>query len=77
MANINTSTPNETIERVQVTKYDHLTTDELITAALTKLRSEHELSLALVNRLMDLQSELETFNDQREAEFEDACAALH
>lgn len=37
-----------------------LTTDELITAALAKLRNEHELSLALVNRLMDLQSELET-----------------
>ncbi len=64
-------------ERVQIAKFDKLTTDQLIEKALGKFKDGDKLALALVNRLMDLQSELDTCQEQIEADIEDAMVALH
>lgn len=77
MANTNPITLSETNERVQITKFDKLTTDQLIEKALDKFKDGDKLALALVNRLMDLQSELDTCQEQIEADIEDAMVALH
>lgn len=77
MANANAITLSETNDRVQITKFDKLTTDQLIEKALGKFKDGDKLALALVNRLMDLQSELDTYQAQIEADVESAMAALH
>ena len=77
MANANAITLSETNERVQIAKFDKLTTDQLIEKALGKFKDGDKLALALVNRLMDLQSELDTCQEQIEADIEDAMVALH
>lgn len=75
MANTNTIT--QEYNAAQITKFDHLTTDELICKALRKLKEKDSLGLALLNRLMDLQSEVETYQEQLEAVLEDALAQVH
>lgn len=66
MADINTSTPTETAAHAgefQITKYDHLTTEQLIDKALRKFKNGDELALAVTVRLMDLQSEQDTWEE--------------
>ena len=77
MANINAITLSETDERVQITKFDKLTPDQLIAKALGRFKDGDKLTLALVNRLMGLQSELDTYQEQIETDVEGAMAALH
>lgn len=75
MANTNVITHE--INEALITKFDHLTTDELINKALRKLKEKDSLGLALLNRLMDLQSEVETYQEQLEAGLEGAGAQIH
>lgn len=75
MANINTITQESNV--AQITKYDHLTTDELINKALRKLKDKDGLALALVNRLMDLQSEVETYQEQYTVDLDELRVQMH
>ena len=75
MANTNVITHE--FNEAQITMFDHLTTDELINKALRKLKEKDSLALALLNRLMDLQSEVETYQEQLEAGLEGAGAQVH
>lgn len=52
---------------MKITKYDNLTTEELILLATNELKEEDELGIALCARLMDVQDEL----DQWKADYED------
>ena len=52
---------------MKITKYDNLTTEELIRLATNDLKEEDELGIALCARLMDVQDEL----DQWKADYED------
>ena len=73
----NTDVITQESNAAQITKFDHLTTDELINKALRKLKEKDSLGLALLNRLMDLQSEVETYQEQLEAGLEGAGAQIH
>lgn len=73
MANTNVITQESNV--AQITKFDHLTTDELINKALRKLKEKDTLALALLSRVMDLQSEVETYREQLAAGLEDAAVA--
>ncbi len=64
MADSNTSTPTQTAEEFQITKYDRLTTDRLIEKALRKFKDGDKLALALVVRLIELQGELDTIAEE-------------
>lgn len=55
---------------MKITKYDNLTTEELILLATNELREEDELGIALCARLMDVQDEL----DQYKVDIEGVCA---
>lgn len=55
---------------MKITKYDNLTTEELILLATNELKDEDELSIALCARLMDVQDEL----DQWKADYADETA---
>jgi len=55
---------------MKITKYDNLTTEELILLATNELKEEDELGIALCARLMDVQDEL----DQYKCDWENECA---
>ena len=44
---------------MKITKYDNLTTEELILLATNELKEADELAIALCARLMDVQDELD------------------
>lgn len=75
MANTNTITQESNV--AQITKFDHLTTDELIKKAVRKLKEKDELGIALCARLMELQDEVETYQEQLAAALEDAYIQMH
>lgn len=57
---------------MKITKYDSLTTEELIHLAMNELPDDNELAIALCARLMDVQDEL----DQYKSDYENECAAM-
>lgn len=51
---------------MKITKYDHLTTEELLAEAYESLTDNDELALALMARLMDVSDELESLKEDYE-----------
>lgn len=56
---------------MKITKYDNLTTEELILLATNELKDEDELSIALCARLMDVQDELDQYKVEIESEYDE------
>ena len=56
---------------MKITKYDNLTTEELILLATNELREEDELGIALCARLMDVQDELDQYKVDIESEYDE------
>ena len=56
---------------MKITKYDNLTTEELILMATNELREEDELAIALCARLMDVQDELDQYKVDIESEYDE------
>ena len=56
---------------MKITKYDNLTTEELILLATNELKDEDELSIALCARLMDVQDELDQYKVDIESEYDE------
>ena len=56
---------------MKITKYDSLTTEELILLATNELKEEDELGIALCARLMDVQDELDQYKVDYADEAED------
>ena len=56
---------------MKITKYDNLTTEELILLATNELREEDELAIALCARLMDVQDELDQYKVDIESEYDE------
>lgn len=58
---------------MKITKYDNLTTKELIRLATNQLKEEDELGIALCARLMDVQDELDQWKADYEVEFAESA----
>lgn len=56
---------------MKITKYDNLTTEELILLATNELKDEDELAIALCARLMDVQDELDQYKVDIESEYDE------
>ena len=57
---------------MKITKYDGLTTEELILLATNELNEDDELAIALCGRLMDVQDELDQYKVDYESEIGEA-----
>ena len=61
---------------MKITKYDNLTTEELILLATNELKEEDELGIALCARLIDVQDELNQWkaaHEDTEVEFAESA----
>ena len=56
---------------MKITKYDNLTTEELILLATNELKDKDELGIALCARLMDVQDELDQYKVDIESEYDE------
>jgi hypothetical protein len=60
---------------MKITKYDSLTTEELILLATNELNEDDELAIALCGRLMDVQDELDQYKVDYESEVDEAYSS--
>ena len=60
---------------MKITKYDSLTTEELILLATNELNEDDELAVALCGRLMDVQDELDQYKVDYESEVGEAYSS--